>query len=742
MEKKPLNIIFYWHFHQPYYFDLVTGEFKLPWVILHSIKDYYYLGRLVKDFPEEHFTFNFVPSLIEQIEIYLRESFNVNDKFISTALKPATDLSDDDKLFLLKNFFFANWDKMINPIPRYKELLDKRGRFISKGILLDKIKYWTPQDFLDLQVLFHLCWFDPISVKENPFINSLKKKGKNFTEEEKVEMIRHEFRILEKVLPLYKELWNSGQVELTATPYYHPIMPLLYNSNSAKVEMPGWEPLRNTFSHPEDIDYHINAALCFFQERFGRKPRGMWPSEGSVSKDIIPIISKYGLEWIATDEEILSRSVNDGVKRNSLGEIENPEYLYRAFNLDIGEKPVNIIFRDHKLSDNFSFNYHQIPPNIAVNNFMKYLEKVYDKIPNDKYEYGLSVIMDGENAWEYYDNNGYDFLKGIFEKLRDDKRFELLTVSEFMDKPQEKPKLNHITSGSWINHNFYIWIGHNEDKKSWELLGEVRDDLTRILEKESGNYSDYHKHLAWKSFYVAEGSDWAWWYGEDQSTANDSDFDELFRTHLANIYRFLGKEVPSKLYQPISDSYKKVQILESVGFIEPVLDGIDSDYYEWLEAGYLDVRHSGGTMHRAETIITYIYFGFDKENLYLRIDTRESLKNIKLNNCRIEIVFINPDDFKIKMECRNIEGVPFEYRLFKKEEDQYLEKSVMNDSASAKDIIEMKIPLAEIGALPGHSLSFFILLWDDGNLIERAPEQGPINLLVPSEDFEKKHWRV
>ncbi|HDS09858.1 MAG TPA: glycoside hydrolase family 57, partial [Firmicutes bacterium] len=402
MKKKPLNILFYWHFHQPYYFDLVTSEFKLPWVMLHSIKDYYYLGRLIKDYPEEHFTFNFVPSLIEQIEIYLREKHNVKDRFISIVLKPTADLNEDDKLFLLKNFFFANWDKMISPLPRYRELLDKRGRFISKGILLERLRYWNTQDFIDLQVLFHLCWFDPISTREILFIAELKKKGKGFTEQDKIDLIGYEFSILEKIIPLYKELWSSGQVEVTATPYYHPIMPLLYNSNSAKVEMPDWEPLRKPFSHPEDVEYHINAALCFFQERFHRRPRGMWPSEGSVSKEIIPMISKYGIEWIATDEEILSRSVNNGIHRNSIGEIENPEYLYRAFNLNVDDRSINIVFRDHKLSDNFAFNYHQIPSNIAVNNFMKYLEKVYEKLPNDGYEYGLSIIMDGENAWEYY----------------------------------------------------------------------------------------------------------------------------------------------------------------------------------------------------------------------------------------------------------------------------------------------------------------------------------------------------
>ncbi len=358
MGKKPLNVLFYWHFHQPYYFDLLTGSFKLPWVILHSIKDYYYLGRLIERYPDMHFTFNFVPSLIEQIEIYLKEKENVNDKFISIALKDVSTLTDDDKSFMLKNFFYAHWVNMIEPFPRYKELLDKRGRFISDGIVKDKVKFWTEEDFRDLQVLFHLCWFDPISSEEEGFIKGLKEKGRNFTEEEKRELINYEFKILEKIVPMYRRLWDQGQVELTATPYFHPILPLLNNSNSARVEMPKWEPLRETFSHPEDVEYHINAALCFFEERFGRRPVGMWPSEGSVSKEIIPIIEKFGIKWIATDEAILSRSQEKWIKRNSIGELENPEELYKAFSLDFATKPINIIFRDHKLSDNFAFNYH------------------------------------------------------------------------------------------------------------------------------------------------------------------------------------------------------------------------------------------------------------------------------------------------------------------------------------------------------------------------------------------------
>ncbi|MCK4666990.1 glycoside hydrolase, partial [Candidatus Dependentiae bacterium] len=387
MGKKPLNVLFYWHFHQPYYFDLLTGSFKLPWVILHSIKDYYYIGRLIERYPNMHFTFNFVPSLIEQMEIYLKDKENVNDKFISIALKDASTLTDTDKSFILKNFFYANWVNMIEPLPRYKELLDKRGRFISEGIVKDKVKYWTEQDFRDLQVLFHLCWFDPISIEEEDFIKGLRDKGRDFTEEEKRALINYEFKILEKIVPMYRRLWDQGQVELTATPYFHPILPLINNSNSARVEMPKWEPLRETFSHPEDVEYHINAALCFFEERFGRKPVGMWPSEGSVSKEIIPIMEKFNIQWIATDEAILSRSQEQWIKRNSIGELENPEELYKAFSLDFAKKPINIIFRDHKLSDNFAFNYHQIPVDIAINNFMKYLEKVYNKLPESDYDY-------------------------------------------------------------------------------------------------------------------------------------------------------------------------------------------------------------------------------------------------------------------------------------------------------------------------------------------------------------------
>ncbi|MCK4666156.1 hypothetical protein KAU33_05380, partial [Candidatus Dependentiae bacterium] len=403
---------------------------------------------------------------------------------------------------------------------------------------------------------------------------------------------------------------------------------------------------------------------------------------------------------------------------------------------------INIIFRDHKLSDNFAFNYHQIPVDIAINNFMKYLEKVYNKLPESDYDYAVPIIMDGENAWEYFQNNGYEFLTGIFNRLQKDKRYTLKTVTEYMNLPQEKGRLQHLTSGSWINNNFYIWIGHNEDKKAWELLGEVRNDLTHALEKEGNNYSDFHKHLAWKSLYIAEGSDWTWWYGEDQSTANDQDFDELFRTHLANVYRFLGKEVPSKLWQPISDSFKHVQTLESVGLINPQIDGIDTDYYEWLEAGYLDVRHTGGTMHRAETLISYIYFGFDLENIFLRVDTKAELKDININSCRLEVVFLSPEKTKLNINCENLKGEPFDYSILKKNGDKFVEVGKVEKGAAAKEIIEIKIPFEKINVSPNDNVTFFVLLWDNGNMIERAPERGPINIVIPTKDFEQKHWTV
>ena len=300
---KPLHIAFLWHMHQPMYKDPLTGVYTMPWVRLHSIKGYYDMISLLEEFPEAKMTFNVVPSLIIQINDYA--DGRARDVFWDRSMKPAADLSFDEKKFILDNFFMCNWGTMIQPHNRYYEILKKRGmRQLTEDEISHAVKTFSTQEYLDLQVWFNLAWFGYKAVEKDKALSELIKKDKNFTEDEKRYVLESQIRILKELLPTYKRFQDNGQVELTISPFYHPILPLVYDTDMASRCMP-WAKLPDRFHHPEDAEEQIRRGVALYKETFGRNPSGMWPSEGSVAPELIPCFQKEGIRWIATDEAIL-----------------------------------------------------------------------------------------------------------------------------------------------------------------------------------------------------------------------------------------------------------------------------------------------------------------------------------------------------------------------------------------------------------------------------------------------------
>ena len=316
MSDEPLNIAFVWHMHQPYYKDDMTGSYILPWVRMHGIKDYYHMPALLTDFPDLHQTFNLVPSLLKQIIDYTENG--AVDKFLALTLKPAADLDQQDKLFLLKNFFMANWDTMIRPYRDYWRLLDRRGYSVSPNDLLNSVRYFTTQDYLDLQVWFNLTWFDPLFKNNDPLLMGMVKKGSGFNENEKALLVQKQREIMALIIPEYKRLAEAGRIELTTTPFYHPILPLLYDTDLAKVAVPDIHLPTSRFAHPEDARVQLERALDYHERLFGARPRGLWPAEGSVSEDIIPLLAEEGIAWIGTDEGVLARSFGIHIERHEM----------------------------------------------------------------------------------------------------------------------------------------------------------------------------------------------------------------------------------------------------------------------------------------------------------------------------------------------------------------------------------------------------------------------------------------
>ncbi|MFA5005099.1 MAG: glycoside hydrolase family 57 protein [Candidatus Omnitrophota bacterium] len=505
-------LAFIFHMHQPYYRNLLTQEAELPWVRLHGVKDYLDMVQMLKDFPGIKQTFNVVPSLFEQVEDYANGS--TKDKFQEFTLKNSNELSGEDKLFLLQNFFSINKDKVIANFPRYLELYFKKER----GIQLNN------QDFLDLQVLFNLAWIDPSFRNSIPELKNIQNKGRFFSEADKVTILEKQLEILKQIIPAYRKAQVENNIEISVTPYYHPILPLLYNTNIAK------EANRKTllpkveFAYPKDAAQQINSAVEFYKEKFGQMPQGMWPSEEAVSEHILPFIMQSGIKWIVTDEALLFRSL--GKKKR------DTKLLYQPHVIKRDGLQLTIVFRDRNLSDFIGFVYHGMPEADAVNNFIEHLQNIEKSFKGQNTL--VTIAMDGENAWEYYRNDGHDFLNLLYQRIQESPFIKTTTISEYLKAFPAKSEIKRLSAGSWIYGEFGKWIGNPSKVKCWEWLADARKALEQTPEADS---------LAWKQMRVLEGSDWFWWAGEDP----DGSFDRLYRMHLVNFYKLIKKDIPGYL---------------------------------------------------------------------------------------------------------------------------------------------------------------------------------------------------
>ena len=497
---------------------------------------------------------------------------------------------------------------MIFPNARYGELFERRGRH-SSGDALDRIStYFNAQDYLDLQVWFNLAWMDPYWQEKDPFVSAMFKKGRNFTEEEKVQLIDKQREICLKVIDKHKELWHKGQIEVATTPFYHPILPLVCDTDAAQICMPGSLKTKQQYRHPEDARTQIQKALDYMEQTFGKRPLGMWPSEGSVSPEAAGIFHELGLKWIATDEGVLFHSIEHTKDiAAQRGQILYQPYSVNTANHDGGKsrEKLQMVFRDHSLSDAIGFIYARMDPQKAVDDFTGHLVKIADSLPESATPPLVSVILDGENCWESYPRDGTEFLKILYCTLLTipDPEHDCLRFHRKISCPNH----SKLWSGSWIIRFCHL-IGHPEDNRAWDLLKETRDFLQK--ETTAKNADPVHKEAlaqAWESLYIAEGSDWCWWYGDQNSTAQDETFDQLYRTHLKNVYHFLGQPPPQKLNVAIKIRQRKAAITQPLGMLTPKIDGLVTNFYEWRAAGSYVTSGAGGPCTRP-TISEHHYF--------------------------------------------------------------------------------------------------------------------------------------
>ena len=723
-----------WHMHQPFYQDLATGEHILPWVRLHAIKDYWGMAALLREFPQIRATFNLVPSLLVQLESFAREE--ARDRHLELGLKPADKLTEEERAFCVDQFFHAHRARMIDPYPRYAELLARRESGGAGLSARSQVAQFSIDDIRDLQVWHKLVWIDQYYFERDERIRALVARGRRFTEEDKATLRTVELELLRQVVPEYRDASARGQIEISTSPFYHPILPLLCDSDVYLRTHPASRMPRERFRRPEDAAEQLSRAVALHERLFGRRPDGLWPSEGSVSDAMVSLVAAAGFRWMATDEEILAKTIGREFTRDGRGQVDLPESLYRPYRIGQEGRQVVCGFRDHSVSDLIGFSYASWPADSAADDFVQRLADAgagYASRTGGG-EATVFVILDGENAWEHFEGQGRPFLRALYRRLATHPELKTVTMSEACTAPRDT--LPSIFPGSWINADFYIWIGHPDDQRAWGQLADAR----RALEAASGVPPESLAR-AWEEMLIAEGSDWFWWYGDDHSSDHDRTFDELFRRHVINIYRALGKPVPEALFvSNITTQPPVVEVQPPTGFIHPVIDGEPTSYFEWLGAGLVEAVPVGNTMHevteRAPSI-TVIEFGFDLENLYLRLAASTPMIDLLSDAEELSVNFLKPRGCRVMLAL--VGGEP-RVQLVDQTADGSKARNCPDIKAAVGRVLEVRVPFRCLGAVTNAALSFIVVLSRDGTEIEQHPRHRPIEVEVPDEQFPLRNW--
>lgn len=719
-----VNVAFLWHMHQPYYRDMFTGESSMPWVRLHGIHSYYDMVRLHESMPEVGATINFVPSLIYQLREYVEEG--KGDAFLDHTKVPAEALNAQQKIFLLRHFFMAGYDQMIKPCPNYWKLMERRGLDPGKVDYDEAIRFFSTQDYLDIQVFYNLVWFGFKAREEIPQIEEMLARGGHFTEEDKQFVLRTQQQILKALLDAIKRIATSINIELTTTPYFHPILPLLIDTDFARRAMKK-APLPPRMTAAAHASYQVAKAINYMQQFTGQRPRGMWPAEGSVCPEIIPLLSEAEISWIATDEGILMSS---GIKG------DRSEILYKPYLAEHSDARVAMVFRDRELSDLISFSYYRMKPEDAVNDFIRHIKLIASKCPTDK-ESIVTVILDGENPWEHYPECGKPFLSRLFQKLTEEK-IKTTSIGRFIEAHKPETTITKLHSGSWISANYAIWIGKGQKNQGWGYLKRTVDELGSQISPRTGDLSDPVRLKAIDSFAAACGSDWFWWFDDDFDSAFKSDFDRIFRTHLKNAFSFLKRDLPLFLFNPIYRyEEREPSIINPPAFIYPVIDGEASSFFEWINATRINVRRFGGTMAQTEELFETIYFGFNPEAFFLRIDPIDDEKGFALSEGEELLFYIHNEKNQYKLRLYQ-ENNKYKLAALDEPEEGFKGGNYPIDFAIGK-VFEMRYPIAELGYKKGELLTLVITIVRHGIEVRRYSH---IHFEVPDETYELKMWTV
>jgi alpha-amylase/alpha-mannosidase (GH57 family) len=691
---ESLSVCFLWHFHQPQYQDLTSGTALLPWARLHCARNYTMMLQLLEEQPAAHVTINVTPVLAAQLDAYAHG--RCRDEWLELASTPVTRLGMDQRMRLIALFFDVNRERVIEQDSRYRQLSLHRS---------EPIRTWSEQELLDLQCLFTRAWTCSSELRKRPGGEALLGKARDFTEEDRVALVHAQRDLVRDFLPRLAGLCRSGQVEVATSPYAHPILPLLSDTDIARVVQD--TPLPHpAFRHPEDALQQLQLGKQYVEQLLQLPISGCWPSEGSVSPQAVAEIARAGFSWTATDEDILLREL-PGEPRST---------LYRPYRAQTTAGDITMIFRDRALSDAIGFQYASMTTDDAVSEFMEHVRTVRERLDRPGM---LSIIMDGENAWEFYPGGGVPFLRNLYTALANESDVKLTTVGEAL-KGVSTSDMPAFRPGSWIDGNFRVWIGGEEDNKAWGYLRNARDDW--------GHFTPEEQERSLLSMFAAEGSDWNWWYSRERTADTSVQFDDLYRRHLTNVYTQAGHPVPDQLLEPVLDSKPLAVAVEPTGLMSPRIDGGPVTYLDWASGRCFRPDSGGGAMNSGAPAVTSLRIGYSLSAMYLLVQLTPEMAATE--DLRVEVRLssqVGPSRFVVQRD----NGVITAWT------------EPPGDTVWAlRKTLQIQLPFTTIRARRGERVTFTVLVSGGGRLVATIPVRGVMSMTLPDRDYELQHWEV
>ena len=731
--QKTLSIAFIWHFHQPSYKSKCNELYLMPWVRLHAVKDYLDMVTIVEKYPQIKLNINLSPTLLDAIEDYVDNS--AHDIHSKLTVTPFEQLSVADKVFILNNFFDANYTNMILPNKDYLTLYKKR---FSKNE--PDVELFSAQEYSDLMVYFNLCWIDSVWLDEYSDLKYLVEKGKNYSLEDRKLVIDIHRQIMKKIIPTYKKMQEDGRVEFLTNPYFHPIMPLLVDVDDAyKTTIPNNIPPISSMK--EDLSFQIKSALERIEKVFGKCPRGIWTSEQAISQEVCDLMAENGIFWTISDEGILAKTLGKEFIRDFRGYLEDPFDICQIYNYENNNKNIHILFRDSNLPNLINFEYPNHSQENAAIDFYERIKAVQERLLYSPTEENiLTIAMDGENCWENYSDDGKTFLNKVYKLIEQDENLKTVLISEYVQKNTNTIKINSTASGSGINRNYQLWIDEPVKNFAWTCINDARKALIEFESKVPEQKEEIKK--AWWELYTSQSSDWFWWFGEPNHSPQDCIFDYLFREYVKNVYTILNIESPQYLEQPLQET-----IFQTIPKPQNA---------NWDCAGCLNVP--SGPVLQNNKLYHKVYWGCDNDNLYLKFLVNKFLFDEQINRKNAEIyIYLKNKNTTIKESApllsafyaENLSPIlsnRFTHVIKLNFEHQYKQPPQLaiaskNGLWAVKmstrilyaydDVLEVKIPFSEIDAQKGTELKFLVTNGANGICETYYPKDELCSLICP-----------